>query len=181
MALTLISRWGEPATWPRDPEKVLLGLDAFIERNLLEPAGESQERRVSVRTTRNSSFPAAISIAWPERRRRGWCGFCAWAQNPLIKRVNMAFVLVADKLAEVNERLVQSPHVATIEIPLAGRRRARAIRAVRHGSRRSQSLVDLGGAQLAEVSNGLELTNLDVVLTQAARSGKSSTDSLSRS
>ena len=36
MSQYLVGRWGEPATWPRDPEKVLLGLDAFIERNLLE-------------------------------------------------------------------------------------------------------------------------------------------------
>src|SRR4029077_6425241 len=41
-----------------------------------------------------------------------------WAQNPYIKRVNMAFCLVADKLTEVNDRLVQSPHVAAIEVPL---------------------------------------------------------------
>ena len=33
----------------------------------------------------------------------------------------MAFCLMADRLAEVNERLVQSPHVATIEIPLPDR------------------------------------------------------------
>ena len=32
--------------------------------------------------------------------------------------MNIAFVLVVDKLVELNERLVQSPHVATIEIPL---------------------------------------------------------------
>ena len=36
MSQYLVGRWGEPATWPRDPEKALLGLDAFVERNLLE-------------------------------------------------------------------------------------------------------------------------------------------------
>ena len=33
----------------------------------------------------------------------------------------MAFCLVADRLAEVNERLVESPHVAAIEVPLPDR------------------------------------------------------------
>ena len=47
--------------------------------------------------------------------------FLRWAQNPFIKQVNMAFCLIADRLAEVNERLVQSPHVATIEVPLPDR------------------------------------------------------------
>ncbi len=36
----LTARWGEPLTWPREPEKVLLGLDAFIERNLVEEPGK---------------------------------------------------------------------------------------------------------------------------------------------
>ena len=49
MSQYLVGRWGEPATWPREPEKVLLGLDAFIERNLLEETGESKERRARVR------------------------------------------------------------------------------------------------------------------------------------
>src|SRR5438477_3840042 len=38
MALTLNSQWGEPPTWPRECDLVLLGLDAYIERNLIEPA-----------------------------------------------------------------------------------------------------------------------------------------------
>ena len=48
-------------------------------------------------------------------------------------RVNMAFVLVADKLVEVNERLVQSPHVATIEIPLPDRDEREQFVPVGHG------------------------------------------------
>ena len=36
----LTARWGEPITWPREPDKLLLGLDAFIERNLVEEPGK---------------------------------------------------------------------------------------------------------------------------------------------
>ena len=46
-----------------------------------------------------------------------------WAQNPLIKHVNMAFCLIVDRLAELNDRLVESPHVAAIEVPLPDRGR----------------------------------------------------------
>ena len=42
----------------------------------------------------------------------------SWSQNPYIKRVNMAFCLIASKLSELNDRLVQNPHVAAIEVPL---------------------------------------------------------------
>ena len=33
----------------------------------------------------------------------------------------MAFCLIVDRLAELNERLVESPHVAAIEVPLPDR------------------------------------------------------------
>ena len=41
----LAGQWGEPANWPRDPEKNLLMLENLIERNLLEEASDSQEHR----------------------------------------------------------------------------------------------------------------------------------------
>ena len=63
----------------------------------------------------------AIWTPWLRGQGGRLVRFLRWAQNPLIKQVNMAFCLVADRLAEVNERLVESPHVAAIEVPLPDR------------------------------------------------------------
>src|SRR5262249_53095330 len=92
--------------------------------------------------------------------------FLSWAQNPYFKRVNMAFCLIADRLAEVNDRLVQSPHVASIEFPLPDRdERERYCQWVaRHPD--FGRLSDFTPAQLAELSNGLSLTSLEVLLSQ---------------
>ena len=93
--------------------------------------------------------------------------FLSWAQNPYIKRVNIAFCLVADKLSELNERLVQNPHVAAIEIPLPDRaERERFSRWVSRAQDFSQ-LTEFTPEQLAELSNGLSLVNLNVLLAQA--------------
>ena len=115
MSQYLMARWGEPATWPRDPEKVLLGLEAFIERNLLE---ESANRKSVALFFEYAQFlvPTSDLDSLAQGRASRLVRFLSWAQSPLIKRVNTAFVLVVDKLVELNERLVQSPHVATIEI-----------------------------------------------------------------
>src|SRR5206468_2022313 len=43
-----------------------------------------------------------------------------WAMSPHVKRLNMAFVLVDEKLADLSDRLTGNPHVATIEVPLPG-------------------------------------------------------------
>jgi AAA+ superfamily predicted ATPase len=170
MSQFLMARWGEPATWPRDPEKVLLGLEAFIERNLLE---DSANRKSAALIFQYAQFllPTSDLDSLAQGRAARLVRFLSWAQNPLIKRVNTAFVLVVDKLVELNERLVQSPHVATIEIPLPDLDdRERFVPIAADGD--VAKLTDFTTHQLAEVSNGLTLTNLNVVLTQAARSGK---------
>jgi SpoVK/Ycf46/Vps4 family AAA+-type ATPase len=86
--------------------------------------------------------------------------------------VNAAFVLIADKLVEVNERLVQSPHVATIEVPLPDRTEREQFVPVAIDGKDVATVADFTTDQLAEISNGLSLTSLNVVLAQAARTGK---------
>src|ERR1044071_4383929 len=41
-----------------------------------------------------------------------------WAASPYVKRLNMAFILIDEKLSALSERLAGSPYVAGIEIPL---------------------------------------------------------------
>jgi ATP-dependent 26S proteasome regulatory subunit len=170
MSQYLVGRWGEPVTWPRDPEKALLGLDAFVERNLLE---EPANRKSVALIFDYAQFlvPTSDLDSLAQGRAARLVRFLSWAQNPLLKRVNIAFVLVVDKLVELNERLVQSPHVATIEIPLPDEKEREQFIPVAASGEISK-FADFTTPQLAKVSNGLTLTNLNVVLTQAARNGK---------
>ncbi len=167
----LVARWGEPPTWPRDPDLVLLGLDAFIERNLVD---ESSSRRSIALLFDYAQYLLASSDL--DTLARGQASrlvrFLRWAQNPFIKQVNMAFCLIADRLAEVNERLVQSPHVATIEVPLPDREER--VRFAKWATRERDfaKLADFTPEQLADMSNGLNLVNLNVVLSQATRSDR---------
>ena len=119
MQQQLAARWGEPGNWPRDADAVLLLLDGLIERNLVDPAARKSVAML---------FPYAeylVPAGDLDTLARGQAArlvrFLRWAQNPLIKQVNMAFCLIVDRLAELNDRLVESPHVAAIEVPLPDR------------------------------------------------------------
>jgi AAA+ superfamily predicted ATPase len=171
MSQYLVGRWGEPMTWPREPDKVLLGLDAFIERNLME---EADNRKSVALVFEHSQFlvPTSDLDTLAQGHAARLLRFLAWAHNPLIKRVNTAFVLITDRLAELNERLVQSPHVATIEIPLPDVEEREQFIPMASDGRELSTLTDFTADQLADVSNGLSLTSLHVVLAQAARAGK---------
>lgn len=171
MALTLNSQWGDPPSWPRECDLVLLGLDAYIERNLIEPA-ESRKSIAFLFNYAQYIIPGGDIDALARSGAARLVRFLRWAQNPQVKRINMAFVLIADKLTEINDRLVQSPHVATIEVPLPDTTERERFVQFNNREQKVENLVDLGDANVAEVSNGLSLTSLDVVLTQTARSGK---------
>ena len=113
----LSSRWGEPVGWPRETDKILAILEALIEWNLVE---EPDKRKEIAVLFEYAQFLVAASDL--DTLARGYAPrlvrLLSWAQNPLIRRANIAFCLIADKLAELNDRLTSSPYIATIEVPL---------------------------------------------------------------
>jgi SpoVK/Ycf46/Vps4 family AAA+-type ATPase len=140
-----------------------------MERNLLE---EPANRKSVALIFEYAQFlvPTSNLDSLAQGRAARLVRFLSWAQNPLIKRVNSAFVLIVDKLVELNERLVQSPHVATIEIPLPNLEEREDFVPIAAGGDVSK-VAEFTTQQLADVSNGLTLTNLNVLLTQASRQG----------
>ncbi|MGD9648062.1 MAG: ATP-binding protein [Pirellulales bacterium] len=114
----LLPRWGEPTTWPRDPDQVLFLIDRLVERTLLEDAADRRKSIGIVFDHAQYLVPAGDLTTLAGGTASRLVRFLGWAQNPYLKRINVAFCLVADKLSEINDRLVQSPYVATIEVPI---------------------------------------------------------------
>jgi len=167
----LAGRWGEVGLWSREPDKILLLIDSLIERSLIEDA--SARKSIAVLFDYAQYLVPAGDLESVSRGNASrLVRFLSWAQNPHIKRVNIAFCLIADKLSEVNDRLVQSPHVAAIEVPLpSADERRRFIEWSARGGQLS-GIADFSAEELTGMSNGLSLVNLDVVLSQAARGGR---------
>ena len=166
MIQAVTARWGEPGGWPREPEKVLLMLDSLVERTLLEEPGNRKSIAVIFEYGQYLA-PAGDLNSVAQGAAARLVRFLGWAQNPHIKRVNIAFCLIADRVAEVHDRLVQNPYVTAIEVPLPNREERR--RFIDWSARGGQlaKLTDFSPDQLADRSNGLSLVNLNVVLAQA--------------
>jgi ATP-dependent 26S proteasome regulatory subunit len=171
MVQSLTARWGEPGSWPRDPEKVLLMLEALIERTLLDDPANRKSIAV-IFEYGQYLMPAGDLASLAQGSAARLVRFLSWAQNPHIKRVNIAFCLSADRVAEVNDRLVQNPYVTAIEVPLPDRDERRAfIDAAARGEQLAKA-TDFSSDQLADMSNGLSLVNLNVVLAQAVHADR---------
>src|SRR5262249_42597346 len=95
-----------------------------------------------------------------------------WAMSPHVKRLNMAFMLVDEKLADVSDRLAGNPHVATIEVPLPSEpERAAFIEATTRTSPIA-GFSDYDAATLAKLTAGISLTDLNVLIQSAQESAK---------
>lgn len=169
MVQYLTVKLGEAGSWPRDSDTVLLTLDKLVERNLVEDDASRRKSLGIVLDYAQYVCPAGDLNALTRGQGTNLVRFLNWAQNPYIKRVNTAFCLIADKVSEINDRLIQSPHVATIEVPLPDRDERERFCNWMGQSIEFAKLTDFTAKQLAELSNGLSLTSLQVLLSQGQR------------
>ena len=111
-------RIGEPKSWPRDPDAVLALLDQFVRQILME---EDPTKQISVGVIFEYAqylVPSAELGQMAGLQGTRLVRLLSWAQNPYIKQHNIAFCLLCDQVAEINDRLIGSAHVANLEVPM---------------------------------------------------------------
>ncbi len=172
MYVKVSERIGEPKTWPKDPDAILALLDNLFQKNVLEDA---PERRINVGVIFDHAqylIPTSelSQMAGPQGSRL--VRLLSWAQSPYIKRSNIAICMLCDRLTELNERLVGSPHVATLEIPMPDAATRKSFAAWFDGKDgHLGNLTDFSPEQLAELTSGLSLVSMERLLARAEKSG----------
>ena len=136
-----LTRWfGDPSAWPRDPKGALALVDALINRVLItEKAAERPSVAVLVDYAHYlapDAGPAQLSSA----AATNLAVFQNWARSPYLKRVNVAFCLIAETLTELNIRLVRNPHTAEFEVPYPDERQRREFLAALRGGTAAPTL-----------------------------------------
>ncbi len=173
MITLMEARLGDVKTWPRDPDAMLTAIDGLIKQLLVE---ENPDRRLSLGIViDHAQFLVPSSdlgqLSGPQGTRL--VRLLSWAQNPYIKRTNIAICLLADRVAEVNERLAGSAHVARLELPLPSMPLRETFTTWFDGRDTVLgNLTDFTPAQLAELTSGLSLVSLERLLSQTAQSGR---------
>ena len=166
----LISRrLGDPEKLPRDPTQALYLLDRLVLANLT--AKDSERIRIAI------LFDFASFIV-PDAERGGGNSaanlvtLLKWAANPYVKRSNLAFVLIDERLADFHDRLAGSPHVNAIEIPLPDEsERLRFLQTLTEGVDIA-SFSDFGVAALAQQTAAVTLADLAVLIESSRRTGE---------
>jgi AAA+ superfamily predicted ATPase len=169
MVAWLTDRLGNAANWPRDPDQAIGAIDQILERNLIDPP-EKRKRIAIVLDYAQYLVPAGDASS-----AKGGAGrlvrLLAWATNPLLRRVNVAIVLLSDVLSEVHSRLVTCPAVTAIDIPLPdATQRERFALATAKSAGMPEAQME-GVKRMAALSGGLSLESLRAVVTLSARDG----------
>ncbi len=173
MTALAIDRIGEPKSWPRDPDAVLALLDQFVRQLLMEENPDRQIRLGVILDYAQFLVPAADLAQTAGAQATRLVRLLSWAQNPYIKRHNIAFCLLTDQLAEMNERLVVSSHVAALHVPMPDRdARERFAARFQSGGDAAKAVAGFTPAQLAELTSGLNLVNLERLLSGAGQTGQ---------
>jgi AAA+ superfamily predicted ATPase len=173
MIAMLSERIGEPRSWPRDPDMILSLLDKLIQSILMEVDRSKQISLGIILDYAQYLIPSAELSQMAAAQGTRLVRLLSWAQNPYIKRHNIAVCLLCDRLAEINERLIGSAHVATLEIamPDASSREDFATWFDNRDGRLG-NLTDFTPKQLAELTAGLNLVNIERLLAGAGQSGQ---------
>jgi len=170
MAQWLTERMGNAANWPRDPDQAIAAIDALLERNLIDPP--EQRKRIAVVLDYGQYLAPAGDAAASARTGAGrLVRIVSWATNPLLRRVNVAIVLLTDSLAELHPRLVTNAAVTAIGIPLPDSEE-RTRFAVATAQAAGMPAAQMEAVQrMAGVAGGLTLESLRSVITMSARDG----------
>jgi len=154
---------GDLSALKKDPGSVLPVLDRFVYLNVMTP---EEDRLAAALVIDQASYivpagePGQLSLAASTQL----VTLLNWASSPHVKRLNMAFVLVDEKLSALSERLSGNPHVAAIEVPLPDQaERERFIRFT-VGKRDLKDFSDFDAPELGKLTAGISLTDVNVLI-----------------
>jgi AAA+ superfamily predicted ATPase len=174
MVLLINRKIGDLSALAKDPGPALAIIDRFVRHNIMAADAD----RVSFALLLNQAsyvFPAGEPGRLSAQASSQLVTLLNWASSPQVKQLNMAFVLIDEKLNEISARLAGSPHVATIEVPLPDEKeRAAFARAATTPplGRDLASFSDFGVPELATLTAGISLADLNVLIQSADENGQ---------
>lgn len=159
--VTLASRKiGSLSSLPKDPTATLAVLDKFVQRNVMA----DEDERLSVAIILNHASYLVPRGDKSLKSSTHLVTLMNWATSPYVKRLNMAFLLIDSRLADVSERLANNPHVAALDVPLPDEGTREAYLSSIVGERDVKSFSDYTLGDVAKLTAGIALTDLRVLV-----------------
>jgi len=162
---------GDLSALPKDPAATFAILDRFVRNNIM--AAEDERLSLAVIIDQASYlFPSGEPGRLNMQASSQLVTMLNWAMSPHVKRMNMAFVMIDEKVSDLSDRLTGNPHVATIEVPLPDQPAREAFITASTAGTAVKDFSDFDAPGLAKLTAGISLTDLNVLVQSARESGK---------
>jgi len=162
---------GDLSALPKDPAATFALIDRFVRMNIMAPEDDRQSLAL-IMDQASYVFPTGEPGRLNLQASSQLVTMLNWAMSPHVKRLNMAFVMIDEKLADLSDRLTGNPHVATIDVPLPEERAREEFITAATGDRAIAEFSDFDAVQLAKLTAGISNTDLNVLVQSARESGK---------
>jgi SpoVK/Ycf46/Vps4 family AAA+-type ATPase len=163
-------RVGDLAALSREPAAAFAILDRFVRANIMA----KEEDRLSVAVILDQAsylFPAGEPGRASLQTSSQVVTMLNWAMSPHVKRLNMAFILIDERLSDVSDRLTGNPHVASIEVPLPAEEERRLF-VQSSGGDALAAVSDYSATELGKLTAGISITDLNVLIQSARETGR---------
>jgi ATP-dependent 26S proteasome regulatory subunit len=159
------NKWlGDLRQIPREPTKALAAIDILVQKNVM--ADPDKRLRCAV-VIDHASYVASRGERLSLADQTHLVTLLNWATSPYVKRLNMCFLLMESRLSDMSERLASNPHVASIEVPLPDEEQRAGFLAFASRGREIATFSDYSIAELAKLTAGISLTDLEVLVRSA--------------
>lgn len=169
MVALVARRLGDLGALPKDPIATFSALDRFVLKNAM---ADDQDRVDLAVIIDHASLVVPNGSRLSNQESMNLVTLLNWAASPYIKRQNMAFVLVDSRLADVSEQLRANPYVATLDVPLPPEPERRAFLETALGARPASSFSDLGVPEIAKLTAGISLADLDTLVKSSIEANR---------
>jgi AAA+ superfamily predicted ATPase len=164
-------RVGDLSALGKDPGAAFAALDRLVRNNIM--AAEADRLSVAVIVEQASYlFPAGEPGRLSLQSSSQLVTLLNWATSPHVKRLNMAFILVDERLSDLSDRLTGNPHVAAIEVPLPDEPTRLGFATAATTGSPLTDYSDFAVEDLAKLTAGMSLTDINVLIQSAKESGR---------
>jgi AAA+ superfamily predicted ATPase len=170
--VTLANRkLGDLSALPKDPSATFALVDRFVRGNIMAAPDDRQSLALIIDQA-SFLFPSGEPGRLNLQSSSQLVTMLNWAMSPHVKRLNMAFVMIDEKLADLSDRLTGNPHVATIEVPLPDEQAREAFINATTADAPINGFSDFEAAELAKLTAGISRTDINVLVQSAREAGK---------
>jgi AAA+ superfamily predicted ATPase len=171
MVMLANRRVGDLVLARKDPATAFAMMDRFVQNNIM---ADEDDRVSAAVVIDHASFllPAGEPGRLSTTASSHVVTILNWASSPHLKRLNMAFVLIDEQVGAVSERIAGNPHAASIEIPLPDEKERLAFIEFVTRDRDFSKVSDYGAAELARLTAGIALVDLNTILRSGLEGGQ---------